>query len=314
MNQPNRRARLRKRTLSAGVVLVAFFLLVACGNACGPAAKHWGPLAQALIESARFRSNYPGLEADVPYVPGAGDARRLDIYRTTGPTPAPVVVFVHGGYWKSGHRSGYAALGQSLHDQGFVTVLIDYRMFPKVTYPAFVEDCVAACNWIHAHIGEYGGDPNRMVLAGHSAGTHLVAITLLDDTFRKQLTFDPMSLAGLALLSGPYDFERDNLLDPKILRNVMGSQANVIKAQPIKYVRPDMPPTLVLNGDRDPLAGEVQARRFSKLMQEAGAPLSYEMLLGGDHHTVVLQMVPKQQGVAFEKFIDFLRRVTAPAS
>jgi carboxylesterase type B len=95
-----------------------------------------------------------------------------------------VFVFLHGGYWQSGTIKLYGSLAKSLARLGVVTVSVEYRLYPQVTFPAFMDDAVAALNWVRAHIGEFGGDPNRIVLSGHSAGAHMAALLLVDDRFR----------------------------------------------------------------------------------------------------------------------------------
>jgi len=123
--------------------------------------------------------------ADVAYVSASApdfDAQRhrLDVYQPTqkAAAPRPVVLFIHGGSWNSGGKDDilYKAIGRRLAKNGFVGVVISYRLSPQVQVPQQADDCARALAWTVAHITEYGGDPARIVLMGHSAGGGLAAL------------------------------------------------------------------------------------------------------------------------------------------
>jgi acetyl esterase/lipase len=301
----SRNTSLTSRIAVAALAAVVLFSLALIG--CDPPAKHMGYLAKAILGGGKVRRS-PLYVADVPY--GSGPRQVIDIMKVQDPEPAPVFVFVHGGYWQSGSRKMYSIVAETMRREGFVTALVEYRVYPEVTYPEFVRDVGDAVLWVLDHIGEYGGDPKRVVVVGHSAGSHLVAMNLLVPDFNEQFFARRGELAGAALLSGAYDFERDNLLDLNILHNVMGTAENFAYAQPIKHLRADLPPVLVLNGSEDPLTSEAQAARFAKGLADAGAPVTYAKIPGGDHHTVVLDMLPGANGPSFRQFLAFAQRVT----
>ena len=107
----------------------------------------------------------------VPYADG--DRMKLDIYGPKDPKgPAPVVMFIYGGAWNKGARADYQFVGRALAANGFVAVIPDYRLYPDVTYPQFLEDNASAVKWIEGHIGSYGGDTSRFFILGHSAGAY----------------------------------------------------------------------------------------------------------------------------------------------
>jgi acetyl esterase/lipase len=279
----------------------SFFLLFACVPA-----KWVAPLTRGEIESANYRARCPALTKDIPYVENGDEFQRLDVYGLPRNSLAPVVVFIHGGYFQTGSRTEYALLAATLAPLGIVTVLIDYRMYPQVRYPAFCEDAVAALNWVGAHIADYGGDPTRLFVAGHSAGGTIAADLVVNERFRRQLHFDIRHLRGAILMSGAYDFGPGNLLDVKILHEIMGDEANYQDSQPIHHVRVDAPPLLIVNGDRDTLTSEVQAARFAQAMRAAGADVRYAKLVGGDHYSVVIDMTPSVKGPVYTLFRDFV--------
>jgi acetyl esterase/lipase len=299
----------KDRVTRCRVSLLAFFvlLLFVCVCGCGVPVKHIGALLDAGLDGHNYRAGYEGAVLDIPYAGRDNDMLKLDVFRVKGGEPAPVLVFIHGGYWNSGHRKLYASFAKTFNSAGFVTVLVDYRLFPEVMYPVFVDDCVNALNWTMEHIAEYGGDPERIFVAGSSAGSHIAAMILLDDEFRNSLAFDPMKIRGALLTSSPFDFEKDNLLDEDILHEVMGSEENYNDAQPIKHIRKDVPPILIINGDRDPLTSEAQAARFAHKMKEIGAPVTYLMIPGGDHHSVGLGLTPGRKDEVFAAFMKFAR-------
>ena len=134
---------------------------------------------------------------------GEGPRRRLDVYVPTGAVEkAPVLVFFYGGSWQSGSKDDYAFVGQALAAQGFVTVLPDYRLYPETAFPGFLDDGAAAIAWVRDNIAAYGGDPRRIVLAGHSAGAYNAAMLGLDPRYLDAAGVDPKTIRAVAGLSG----------------------------------------------------------------------------------------------------------------
>ena len=146
-----------------GLLLAAAVLLLA---------NEW-----AVASASRRIANLPYVAASAPDF----DAKRhlLDIYQPTKKAaPRPVVLFIHGGNWNSGSKDNllYKAIGRRLASQGFVGVVISYRLSPQAIVPQQTDDCARALAWTVAHIKDYGGDPARIVLMGHSAGGGLAAL------------------------------------------------------------------------------------------------------------------------------------------
>ncbi|MDE2608299.1 MAG: alpha/beta hydrolase, partial [Burkholderiales bacterium] len=134
-----------------GSIWSRFFLtplLLGCLAACSPL---------RTIDRLTPDNTYH-LSAGIAYGPLA--RQKLDIYAPLGATrPTPVVVFFYGGNWDSGARGEYRFVGEALAARGITAVIADYRLYPQVVYPAFVEDSARAVAWTLAHIGSYGGDP-----------------------------------------------------------------------------------------------------------------------------------------------------------
>ncbi|WP_332368333.1 alpha/beta hydrolase [Spirosoma telluris] len=146
---------------------------------------------------------------DVAYVASASsdfnpERHLLDIYtpRSKSATPRPVVVFIHGGAWNSGSKNMYFIIGRRLAKQGIVAVVINYRLAPAVEVPAMADDCARAVQWTAQHIAEYGGDPNRIFVMGHSAGGGLAALIATNDQLFTKLGLSKNPIKG-AILDDP---------------------------------------------------------------------------------------------------------------
>lgn len=141
--------------------------------------------------------------------------QRLDVYRPAAPAPAngwPVVVFFYGGTWNSGERADYLFLGQALASRGVLALVADYRLYPEVRYPDFVQDSALAVAFGLEHATRLGGDPRRVFVMGHSAGGYNAAMVALDQRWLAATGHAPQELAGWIGLAGPYDFfPTDNL-------------------------------------------------------------------------------------------------------
>src|SRR5205085_10633222 len=116
---------------------------------------------------------------------------KLDIYVPKEKTNAPVFFFVHGGAWVSGDRAQYPPLGNRYASEGIITVVPSYRLGPKNKFPAQIEDVAAAFAWTVRHIGEFGGDTNRIFIGGHSAGGHLSALLMMNPKWLKDVGVAP---------------------------------------------------------------------------------------------------------------------------
>nr|WP_294529005.1 alpha/beta hydrolase [uncultured Rhodopila sp.] len=184
---------------------------------------------------------------DVPYA--TGERHGLDIYAPADAAGAPVVVFIYGGGWKDGDKARYRFAGAALAGRGFVTVVPDYRVFPVVRFPVFIQDAAAAVAWTMANIARYGGDPRRVFLMGHSAGAQIAAMLTLDRRWLGAEGLDPdRDIAGFAGLAGPYDFLP--LHDPE-LDDIFAPAGDLRLTQPISFARGDAPPVFLAAGTAD---------------------------------------------------------------
>ena len=159
-------------------------------------------IARYGAESARARAELP-MRFDVPY--GAHHAERLDVFPAAGATPAPIHVFVHGGYWHRLDKADFSFVVRGLRPAGAVTVVVNYGLIPAIDMDTLVRQCRTAVAWVHAHAAEIGGDPARIFVSGHSAGGHLTAMLLATDWTTLGRPADVVK--GGVAISGLYDLE-----------------------------------------------------------------------------------------------------------
>lgn len=200
---------------------------------------------------------------------GEGPRQRLDVYvpaaRSSG--RRPVVVFFYGGRWQSGDRSEYAFAAQALTSRGFVVVVPDYRLYPEVVFPAFVEDGAAAVAWTRENVDSFGGDPSRVFLMGHSAGAHIALLLALDASYLRPSGADATPIAGAVGLAGPYDFLPFTSAD---VRALMGPAPSWPATQPIHHADGSDPPVLLMHGLDDSLVKPKNAVNLASTLQADG--------------------------------------------
>ncbi|HEX2543185.1 MAG TPA: alpha/beta hydrolase [Caldimonas sp.] len=141
---------------------------------------------------------------DVAY--GEAPSERLDVFPATS-SGAPVLVYIHGGYWRALDKRDQSFVAPPLVEAGAMVVLPNHALCPAVTLPALVLQLVAAVAWVHRHARDYGGDPERIVVAGHSAGGHLAALLLCCEWRQVGDELPPDLLRGALSVSGVFDLE-----------------------------------------------------------------------------------------------------------
>jgi acetyl esterase/lipase len=210
---------------------------------------------------------------------GDGPRRKLDVYapRAAAAAPRPVIVFFYGGSWNGGRRQGYEFSGRALAAQGFVVIVPDYRLVPEARYPEFLQDCAAAVRWARRHAARFGGDGERIVLVGHSAGAYNAAMLALDP---RLLGADRAAVRGLAGLAGPYDFLP---LDDDATIAAFGQWPRLAETQPVSYAAPGAPPALLLHGDADTRVMPRHSRALAARLGKAGAEARLKLYPGLGH-------------------------------
>ena len=225
---------------------------------------------------------------------GPLDRQKLDIFSPDGPAATgatrPVVVFFYGGSWNSGTRTGYDFVGRALAARGYVTLVPDYRLVPQVRYPAFVEDGAAAVRWARANVASYGGDPDRIVLVGHSAGAYIAAMLALDERW---LAADRTAVKGWVGLAGPYDFAP---FDGEVTRAAFGNWPDPAETQPITWAGAGDPPTLLLTGADDTTVEPRNSRELAEKLRDAGVPVEVKVYEGVSHVGIITSIAKPFRG------------------
>lgn len=225
--------------------------------------------------------------ADVAY--GADSRQVLDIYRPAAPLPsAPLVVFFYGGGWRSGDKDNYEFVASSLTEAGITVVIPDYRLYPDVAFPAFVEDAAAAVSWSVRNAERLGVSTNAVFLMGHSAGAHIASLVALDESYLGNESEADVSIRAWIGLSGPYDFLP---IEWSYLQEVF-PEPNREQSQPVNFVTPDAPPALLIHGTDDSTVRIDNSLSLLGRLQDKGVASRLESYDGVGHVSVMLALAP----------------------
>ena len=262
---------------SAIAVFALVLLLAASLSACSPLS-----LVNAVSPDGEARAT-----TALRY--GAGERRLLDVYRpaaaSAAANKAPVIVFLYGGNWVSGERHDYAFVGQALAARGFVVVIPDYRLYPEVRYPDFLDDAAQAVAWTRREIGAHGGDPARLFVMGHSAGAYNAAMLALDGRWLGKQGSTPDALRGWIGLAGPYDFLP---VENRTTRPVFSYPDTPASSQPVNHVTAAAPPALLIAANSDSLVNPVRnTGGLAARLRSARVPVQ-ELYYDGVSHTTLV--------------------------
>lgn len=257
--------------------LTALLLLAGC---TGP----------GVLNSLTPTSGYD-LAANVMYDPGRN--LRLDIYSPQQVQNAPVVLFFFGGRWTEGNKEDYRFVGEALASQGFVGVVADYRLYPQVRFPEFVDDGARAVAWLHANVATYGGSPDKIFVMGHSTGAHIAAMLAIKDEFLVRAGGSRAWLRGMIGLAGPYDFLP--ITDPT-LRDVFAPPEKFEQSQPVLYAEGDNPPLLLMHGEDDEIVWVKSTRSLAAAVKKAGGPIETVIYPKMSHRMMVASLSKPLRG------------------
>ncbi|AQG79587.1 alpha/beta hydrolase [Spirosoma montaniterrae] len=232
----------------------------------------------------------------------AAERHLLDVYTPRKKSEAlrPVVVFIHGGNWTSGKKDIYWFIGRRLAKQGVVAVVINYRLSPAVQVPAMANDCARAVQWTTQHIAEYGGDPSRIYVMGHSAGGGLAALLATDDKLFTDIGVGKNPVKG-AILNDPaginmYDYllKMEYPNDKQYLTSFGRNPEGWRDASPLYKVRPGLPPMLLYTGERTYPSIIAGTKALQEKLQAVGVQSQYRIIPRKKHVPMVAQMFWKR--------------------
>lgn len=251
----------------------------------------------ALVEQVRFGPD----EAQALYVLGPA---------TRAAAPRPVLLFVHGGGWHSGDPVDYGFIGRAFVPEGFVVVTAGYRLHPNGIYPAMLQDTVSAIAWTRANIARLGGDPDRIVLAGHSAGAYNVVMSVLDRQWLAREGLGPDAVAGVIGLAGPYDFHP---FTSDSAQKAFGHVEPGDATQPIRFVHRDAPPMLLLHGAEDTVVRPRNSEVLAAGLKQAGVQVQSRVYAGMDHTDVLVSIASpwRDRRAVLSDMLEFAREAAA---
>lgn len=232
---------------------------------------------------------------------------KLDFYVPNGAKDYPVMMFVHGGSWKSGNKDLYPALGETFAKQGIGVAVINYRLSNgkgAVKHPDHIHDVAKAFAWVKDNAGKYGGSKEKLFISGHSAGGHLVALLATDESYLKAEKCSIKDIHGVMAISGVYTIS--SILP--MFHDPFSKDADVCKAaSPMTHVKEKHPPFLIAYGTRDFPLMDVMASEFSKKLGDCKCE-SKLMKVDRDHISIVVEMGTKADDPLGIAMVEFMKK------
>ncbi len=222
---------------------------------------------------------------DIAY--GTDKSQKLDVYVPDAKRASGcVVLFFYGGSWQTGNKDDYLFAGEAFSSLGCVAVLAEYRRYPEVKYPVFLNDSAKALAWAHAHAAEYGGNADNIFVAGHSAGAYNAMMLAADTSLLKAEGGDAGWIRGVIGIAGPYDFLP--FTDDKI-KDIF-STVRAEDTQPVNYVHENMPPVLMATGTKDEEVLPRNTRLMAAKMEKSGNAPEVKFYEGAGHVGIALSL------------------------
>lgn len=247
--------------------------------------------------------------ADVEYPDGKD---RLDLYIPDGVRNAPVIFSIHGGALSMGDRREERFVGQRFAAAGYLTVVPSYRLSPAVSHPAHVHDAAAAFAWVKRNIRQHGGDPDRIIVIGHSAGAYLAMLLATDPRYLAMQGLSPKDIKGLVPVSGFFWVDKPGVA-PDRPTYVWGTDRKIwVDASPSRYLRADLPPVLIIDTDGDEEWRQRQNVDLAAALRAAGhKDVAQHKVRGRTHMSVWTEMLESESEETSSQILRFAARVLA---
>jgi acetyl esterase/lipase len=270
----------------------------------------------ALLFTTSAFAVTPEVHHDLFYTEAKNKLQSLDVYSPPDGKDHPVIVWIHGGGWSKGDKASLQQKPQAFVDKGFVLVSVNYRLVPAVTVKDLMADLAQSVRWVRDHAAEHRGDPNSLIIMGHSAGAHLAALLCTDDRYLKAADVPMTSLKGCVPLDvSAYDIpKRIHDVDDgisKTFKTIFGTEeAAQREVSPVHYVSKDkgIPPFLILHvASRDDT--KAQAHWLAGKLAEASITARVVAAEGKTHGTISSDLGGADDPPTLELW-KFLREVT----
>jgi len=274
--------------------------------------------ALVCVIGVQAQSHQVTVIKNVDYIPAVDypDGKdRLDLYVPKGATNLPVIVSLHGGALSQGDRAEEVFVGQRFAAAGYLTVVPSYRLSPEVAHPAHIQDVAAAFAWVKRHAGEHGGDSNRIMVIGHSAGAYLAALLVTDARYLAAHKLSPADIRGIALVSGFFWVDKPGVA-PDRPKDVWGPEPKVwVEASPTRYLRADLPPVLLINTDGDEGWRRKQNDDMAAALRAAGhKDVTVRQVNGRTHMSVWTKMLDGESEETSSSILLFAKRLLSEKS
>ena len=235
---------------------------------------------------------------------------RLDLYIPKGVTRAPIIFSIHGGALSQGDRAEEVFVGQRFAAAGYLTVVISYRLSPRVSHPAHIQDVAAAFAWVKRNIRQHGGDPDRIIVIGHSAGAYLGALLATDSRYLAAHKLSPSDIKGIVPVSGFFWVERPGVA-PDRPKDVWGTDQKVwMEASPPRYLHADLPPVLLIYTDGDEEWRRKQNDDMAAALRSAGhKDVTVRRIDGRTHMSVWTSMLDGESEETSSAILLFAKRI-----
>lgn len=252
----------------------------------------------------------PSVTSGIAY--GANPRQKLDVYQPKVPcADGPVVMFLYGGAWTSGDRGTYGFAGSALAARGITTVVPDYRVYPEVKFPAFVDDAALAYAWVVKNIAQVGGRSRPIVLMGHSAGAHSAALLAYDGRYLARAGTSLPKPAGFIGLAGPYAFDPTTWPSTK---NIFDTAQTADSARPVALVRAGAARALLLHGSDDTTVKLYNTRDLVAALKAVGSAVETAEYSGIGHIGLVLTLAAplRWRAPTLDDVVKFMEQVSRP--
>lgn len=222
---------------------------------------------------------------DIAY--GKKPWQTLNIYPQKNSTSAPVVIFIYGGGWHKGSKEQHHFVADALVRKGYLVVIPDYVKYPQGQFPTFIEDIAGAIAWVKNNISDYGGNPDQLFLAGHSAGAHTGALLITDNHYLREAGADVDDIKAFVGLAGPYNFTPQK---PQYIKTFGRENFDKMKANP--FVDGSEPPVMLIHSQGDNTVGRFNMDTFYNQLFAAGVPVEKRLYQDIGHVMTVLKVHP----------------------
>jgi acetyl esterase/lipase len=238
------------------------------------------------------RSTYR-MQRDIPY--GEGPRQKFDLYLPKKFTPpAPVVLFFYGGAFRAGRKEEYRVVGEALASRGIITAVADYRIFPKGHFPDFLEDGALALAALHARIAEFGGDPSRIFLCGHSAGAYISVMLASNPAYLNAVNAGLSCIRGVIAIAGRYhELPLGDSISYEIFRGLARAET-----RPATYIDGKRPPMLFLAGAHDSKEVLESHRLLAEHLREKDSEVEESTYPKVGHMGIMVALAPGFRGLA----------------